>query len=186
MTKLSMNSLDSKNRTYLTQARVFKTTLALGLLFFLTGCLSNNVKSEKPSTPNQRVYYGEYNDVEMAIRASMKKYPVKEDNLDAGIFETDFIKGDRMYRAPGSHERIESGVRYRISIHTIRGKVEGKTATQLIIKKLIEKTRDFFAEAELLGSDGLEENIIFYRIQRELTIAKAIRRAAEAPATPGK
>ena len=85
------------------------------------------------------MYYGEYNDVEMAIRASMKKYPVKEDNLDAGIFETDFIKGDRMYRAPGSHERIESGVRYRISIHTIRGKVEGKTATQLIIKKLIEK-----------------------------------------------
>ncbi len=157
--------------------------LTIGTFVLFTGCFSQNLKPDgiTPGVPTQRVYFGDYTEVEMAIRASMKKYPVKEDNLDAGIFETDYIKGDRMYRAPGSHDRIESGVRYRIQIHTIKGKVDGKPATQLILKKVIDKTRDFFAEAEPLASDGLEENIIFYRVQRELSIAKAVKRAAEMP-----
>ena len=157
--------------------------LFLCSLFSLSGCNPEGLKPDgvTPGIPVERVYSGEYGDVEMAIRASMKKYPVKEDNLDSGIFETDYIRGDKMYRAPGSHDRLESGTRYRIQIHTIKGKVEGKPATQLIIKKIIEKTRDFFAESEPLPSDGLEENIIFYRVQRELAIAKAIKRSSETP-----
>ncbi len=165
------------------KAQLVSKILILSGIWFLTGCTSNELKVDgiTPGVPVERVYFGEYGEVEMAIRASMKKYPVKEDNLDAGIFETEYIRGDKMYRAPGSHDRSESGVRYRIQIHTIKGKVEGKAATQLIIKKVVEKTRDFFAETEPLASDGLEENIIFYRVQRELTIARAVKRASEAP-----
>ncbi len=162
----------------------FLKILFLQSLLVLPGCFKQDLKPDGMTAgiPIQRVYFGEYNDVEMAIRAAMKKYPVKEDNLDAGIFETDNIRGDKMYRAPGSHERIESGIRYHIQIHTIKGKVDGKSAIQLIVKKVVERTRDFFADTESLPSDGLEENIIFYRVQRELAIAKAVKRAAESPA----
>ena len=157
-------------------------------MFFLSGCATDELKPDGVTAdiPIQRVYNGEYNDVEMAIRAAMKKYPVKEDNLDAGIFDTDFIRGEKMFRPPASHEKLESGIRYHIQIHTIKGKVEGKPATRVIVKKVIEKNRDFFADTEPLPSDGMEENIIFYRIQRELTIAKAVKRAAELPQPPVK
>ncbi len=155
----------------------------LPVTMLFESCASGELKPDGVTAdiPIQRVYGGDYTEVEQAIRAAMKKYPVKEDNLDSGIFETDFIRGDKMFRPPASRERIESGVRYHMSIHTIKGKVEGKPATRVIVKKVIEKTPDFFADVESLPSDGLEENIIFYRIQRELTLAKAIKRAAEAP-----
>jgi hypothetical protein len=36
--------------------------------------------------------------------------------------------------------------------------------------------RDFFSEPETVDSDGLEEKIIFYRIERELVINDALKR----------
>lgn len=160
----------------------------LAICSLFSACSSEELKPDGVTADIaiQRVYNGDYNDVEMAIRAAMKKYPVKEDNLDAGIFDTDFIRGEKMFRPPASHDRSESGIRYHIQIHTIKGKIEGRPAIRVIVKKVIEKNRDFFADSEPLPSDGLEENIIFYRIQRELSIAKAIKRAAETPQTPAR
>ena len=161
----------------------FSTLILIISALAVCSCASNELKPDgiTPGIPLQRVFFGDYNDVNNAIRAAMKKYPVREDNLDLGIFETDYIKGDKMFRAPGSKDRVESGVRYRIQIHTIKGKVEGKPAIRMIIKKALEKNRDFFADSEPLPTDGMEENILFYRVTRELAIAKAVKKAAETP-----
>lgn len=131
-----------------------------------------------PGVAVQRIFYGDPNDINLAVRAAMKKYPVKEDNLDLGSFETENVRGDKMFKTPAEEPMpVSSGLRYHISIHTIKGKVDGRIATRIVLKKIVEKSRDFLSEAELLPSDGVEENVIYYRIQRELTIDRALKRA---------
>jgi hypothetical protein len=45
------------------------------------------------------------------------------------------------------------------------------------IAKLIERKRDFFSDPEILPSDGIEEKVIFYRMERELIIDEALKKA---------
>ncbi len=149
-------------------------------LIALSSCVGMELKPDgkTPGVAVQRIFYGDPNDINLAVRAAMKKYPVKEDNLDLGSFETENIRGDKMFKTPAEDPMpVSSGLRYHISIHTIKGKVDGRIATRIVLKKIVEKSRDFLSEAEPLPSDGVEENVIFYRIQRELTIDRALKRA---------
>jgi hypothetical protein len=157
--------------------------LSFSLIFF-SACVGMELKPDgkTPGIAIQRIFYGEPNDINLAIRAAMKKYPVKEDNLDLGNFETENIRGEKMFKSPSEEQLpMSSGLRYHISIHTIKGKVDNRIATRIVLKKIIEKSRDFLSEAEQLASDGIEENVIFYRIQRELTLDRAVKRAQEKP-----
>jgi hypothetical protein len=47
------------------------------------------------------------------------------------------------------------------------------------IRKEIVLNRDFFAQPESKPSDGMEEDIILYRVARELSIDKALKRFQE-------
>jgi hypothetical protein len=58
-----------------------------------------------------------------------------------------------------------------------KGKTEGRESTRVTIDKRMEILRDFFSEPETIESDGLEEKMIFYRIERELIIQDALKRA---------
>jgi hypothetical protein len=58
-----------------------------------------------------------------------------------------------------------------------KGKTEGRESTRVTVEKKIERLRDFFSEADPLPSDGLEEKVIFYRIEREIVIADALKKA---------
>ena len=148
-------------------------------LIILSSCVGADLKPDgkTPGVAVQRIFYGDPNDINLAVRAAMKKYAVKEDNLDLGSFETENIRGDKMFKTPTEEPTpVSSGLRYHILIHTIKGKVDGRIATRIVLKKIVEKSRDFLSEAEPLASDGVEENVIFYRIQRELTLDRALKR----------
>lgn len=133
----------------------------------------------KVGVPVVQVFFAKYEDVEAALKLAMLKYPQRVDNTEAGIFETDFVKADGRFKPP--HKQIEytSGYRYRILIRLVRGKTDAKPAVKVVVLKQIEQVHDFFAEAAQMPSDGLEESVILYRIGRELTINKALQRAAE-------
>jgi len=59
-----------------------------------------------------------------------------------------------------------------------KGKTDGRESTRITIEKKIEVFRDFISETQIIPSDGLEEMALFYRIERELVIAQALKRAA--------
>ena len=61
----------------------------------------------------------------------------------------------------------------------MRGKNEERSAVKVLVTKAPEIARDFFATPESLASDGLEENVVLYRIGREIALAKAMVRATE-------
>jgi hypothetical protein len=109
----------------------------------------------------------------------MIRYPQRVDNTEAGIFETDYVKGDARFRPPQQKEPFSPGYRYRILVRLVRGRTDDRPATKVQISKKSELVRDFFSDANSLKSDGLEEQVILYRISRELQLARAIAKANE-------
>ena len=155
--------------------------MGLGLSTSITGCVSATQKlaAREGDAPYSRVFYANYEDVEIALKQSMIRYPQKVDNTEAGIFETDYIKGEARFKAPHKTSTFSPGYRYRLLVRLVRGRTEDRPAIKVQITKKPEVVRDFFSDAESANSDGLEEQVILYRIGRELQLARAIARSNE-------
>jgi len=153
----------------------------------ISGCSTATSKLKarnKINNPNSRVFFAKYDEVEAALKLALIKYPQRVDNSDAGILETDFLRGDaRFVPAHAPETRYSNGYKYKILVRVIRGRAE-KPATKVLVTKQVELARDFFAPPEQATSDGLEESAILYRIGREITIARALAKAGETPAAP--
>lgn len=105
------------------------------------------------------------------------KYSMAQNNQDTGYIETEYIKGSDGWLPPEVERKPSSGIKYKLILTFTRGKIEGRESTRVSLQKKIEVQRDFFSEPESLNSDGLEEKILFYRIERELLISEALRKA---------
>lgn len=154
---------------------------SLILILMLAACVSSPPASKSKSLPRpiyQKVFYFPYDNVWRAAQLALK-YPISVNNMDHGVLETDSIKADDGFFAPGTERAPSSGIRYKISMILAKGKVEGREGIRVTINKNIEKKRDFFSEAEVLPTDGLEEKVIFYRMERELVIDEALKKAAK-------
>ncbi len=146
----------------------------------LTACSHSEKKVEAGGpAPVEDVFYADAEAVDRAISQVMVKYPQKIANLEAGVLETDYIKGDARFQPPHKAVTFGSGYRYRIFIRTVKGKTNGKSSIKVQVLKKVEQQRDFFADPEGLKSDLLEEKAILYRIAREIKIDKALNRYSE-------
>lgn len=161
--------------------RLLRKAMPLLLLGLLSACQTATDKLEKKLKLNEpvvEVYHAKYEEVETALKTAMVHYPTRVDNTEAGIFETDFVKGDGRFKPPHTpNVEYTSGYRYRIIVRLVRGNNNGRGAVKVVVLKQIELARDFFATSEQLLSDGLEERVILYRIGRELRIARALQKA---------
>lgn len=147
--------------------------LAVGLF---SGCVSSPSSSVvKSYSPKERVYFRPYDEVWRATQLAFSHYPIKMNNMDLGIIETDFVKGDQIWSPPHKREKNYTGLKYTITARIIAGKSKKRKGTKVSIFKKVEKQRDFFAKVEKLPSDGLEEMSLLYRIGRELKIERALQ-----------
>lgn len=148
----------------------------------IAGCAGQPVPSRKDRAirklVNQKIFYFPYDSVWRAAQLALK-YPIAINNMDNGVLETDLIKADDGFLAPGEAKTPSSGVRYKITLVLAKGKVDGRESVRVTVSKSIEKKRDFFSDPETLNTDGLEEMTIFYRIERELLIDEALKKAAK-------
>lgn len=158
--------------------------LCIGGLFVLSGCSTATNQLEKRLKINEPVvatFYGKYSEVESALKQAMLKYPQRVDNTEAGIFETDYVKGEARFRAAHAEGGLPNGFRYRILLRLVKGTKDARQAVKVVVVKQGEIVKDFFAEASSYPSDGLEEKVILYRIERELKITRAIMKANQSP-----
>lgn len=156
--------------------------LTTALLLALVGCATASdqlSKKLKVGEPVSRVYFAKYEDVEAAIKQAMIRYPQRVDNTEAGIFETDYLKGEARFKSPVSDEQFSPGYRYRLLLRLVRGKNDDKPAVKVLVTKQIELANDFFSEPAAKMSDGQEENVILYRISREILLARAMTKATD-------
>lgn len=158
---------------------MLRAVLLISSLSF-TGCA---LLSPTASTPQevikkqsrQKIFLAQYDDVWRAAHTALK-YPISNENQDTGLIETDFIRAQDGFIAP-EQPTPSSGLRYKIVMYFAKGKTQGRESVRVTIDKKMEKLRDFFADSETLNSDGLEERLLFYRIERELLITKGLRKA---------
>lgn len=160
---------------------LIKATLTAVLLAggTLVGCSLFDKKpsahSLMPKINKQKVFFASYDSVWRAAHSTLK-YPIAVDNQDTGVIETEFIKGVDGWLPPNEARPPSSGIRYKLFMTFARGKTDGKESVRVTIDKKMEILRDFFSEPEPLESDGLEEKVIFYRIERELIINEALKK----------
>ena len=158
--------------------RVVPIISNLILLILLSACASQEHRYDGFS-PISKVYNEEFEIVWRASQLALQKYPMRINNIDKGVLETDWIKGYEIWKPPFPPKVKASGTRYKISVRTIKGKTNGESAVKVSLQKTIEKKRDFFAEIETPPSDGLEEAAILYRIGREIQIDLALQEEKE-------
>ncbi len=127
----------------------------------------------------QKIFFAPYDLVWKAAHLSIK-YTIASENQDFGMIETDYVKAVDGWLPPDRTKPDYKSARYKLVLTFARGKIDGKVSTRVTIDKKIEVFKDFISEKQIVSSDGLEELSIFYRIEREIIIDQALKKATEA------
>jgi len=149
---------------------------------FISGCALFRENSGPPPSfaPRDQFFFSSFDNVWRCAQIAMQAYPMRINNMDSGIIETESIRGYKVWTPPFSPEATSGGLGYYINIHIVKGVIDGRDTIKVSVSKNIEITPDFFSEPKKLPSDGLEEKAILYRIGRELQIEKALEKALRA------
>lgn len=153
----------------------------LGLSAVFTGCGLVTPRSETPEellnrVSQQRIFLAPYDKVWRAAHTALK-YTIASENQDFGTIETDFVKGVDGWLPPYKERPDYPGARYKLTFSFAKGETKGRESTRVTIEKRIEAFKNIISDSQQIESDGSEEKAIFYRIERELIIARAIERA---------
>ena len=154
--------------------------LSLFLFIFIGGCGLLQHKENQQQMTGGRTFYADVESVWRAAQLTLKHYPLNISDLDSGILETDFIKGAKVWVAPHKGAVTPpNGLRYKLRIIFSQVDVGGRVGTKVHIEKKVTLQRDFFSPLEPVASDGLEEEVILYRMGRELQIDKILEELPE-------
>lgn len=157
-------------------------TFSFIILLSLSGCGLFNSRPESAEklierVSRQKIFFAPYDVVWKAAHAAIR-YTIANENQDFGVIETDYIKGVDGWLSPDQNRPQYKSSRYKITINFAKGTTSGRESTRVTIEKKIEVFKDFISETQVVPSDGLEEQSIFYRIEREIVIARALKKAA--------
>ncbi len=148
---------------------------ALLVAILCSGCSS---MPEKKPLSYSKVYKAKFEEVWRACQQALIKYPMRINNMDTGILQTEFIKGNRAFKPPTMKEDYSSGYRYRLKLRLVKGNLsKSREAVKVTVAKDTEIKTDFFSDPKRLESDGLEEKVILYRIEKEISVERALQRA---------
>ncbi|MCS6838397.1 MAG: hypothetical protein NZ480_06075 [Bdellovibrionaceae bacterium] len=124
----------------------------------------------------QRIFFQSFDHVWQAIQLSIP-YPLAVSDVNQGIIETDWIDISDGFQP--FHGRLDRRpIQYKLRVLVVRGQYEGESAVRVTIVKPMRIKPNFLGETRSVESDGVEEMLIFYRIERELSIAETIRQEA--------
>jgi hypothetical protein len=128
---------------------------------------------------NQKVFFAPHDQVWKAAHTTLK-YTIASENQDYGVIETDFVKSVDGWLPPHKNKPDLPGSRYKLIFTFAKGKTNGRESTRVTLEKKIEVFKNIISDTQTVSSDGQEEKIIFYRMEREIIIAQALKKAAEA------
>jgi len=118
-----------------------------------------------------------YDVVWRALQKSMSNYPLVTNNIEIGEIESEPIRGKDRFFPPHKMNQPHSNFVYQLRVKVQRGKIRGAESARVSIEKNITFEKDFFSGEKKLLSDGFEEKMLFYRIDRELLIDNSLQKA---------
>ncbi len=148
------------------------------LLFALFVCnLMSCVSAPIPVEKNyERKFRASFDEVWRACQQAILSYPLKVNNMEQGVIQTTMLRSHTYFRPPHISKKHASGYRYSLSFNLLK---DSEKETTISIHKNLLVYRDFISKPEDLTSDGLEEAILLYRIQREIEIDRSIVKASK-------
>ncbi len=146
------------------------------LLFIMltAACVSSPLPEENRAY--ERTFRADFDQTWRACQQAVISYPLKINNMEQGTIQSTILRSHVYFKPPHLGKKHAGGYRYDISINLIK---EADQLTKVSIEKNLQVYRDFVSKPENLISDGLEENALLYRIQREIEIDKEISKAAK-------
>ncbi len=154
-----------------------KSTLNKLLFFILCFSLAHPLKAQ--SIERVQILPFKYDDVWRGLLIALSKYPLKKNNQEIGLIETDIIKGDSVWSPP--HKKIDSNLRYKLIFRVYDGKAKKRHATKVTVSKTAYLKNDFVGDKKEIESDGFEEIALIYRAKREVIVNKYADRKFNAP-----
>ncbi|MCX7675703.1 MAG: hypothetical protein N2Z70_07735 [Bdellovibrionaceae bacterium] len=139
--------------------------------------LSRAEKSLKQNT-YQRIFVAPYDKVWRACTLSLP-YPLAMSNSEEGLLETEWMDSVDGFQ-PFHRKDKDLETQFRIRVLMAQGKSQGKPSVRVTIVKEVRYRPNFFNSSRPAVSDGIEEEVIFYRMARELAIEKAIQKMSKA------
>ncbi|MBY0314470.1 MAG: hypothetical protein K2Q26_03055 [Bdellovibrionales bacterium] len=143
------------------------------LILALTACSSAPDHDENVDKIPEREYKASFEETWRAVQQAIISYPLRINNMDLGQIQTTPIRGSAAFKPPHETKTMTGGNRYVLNINVIK---VGPGRTKVSIAKDKEVVRDFISSPEKKASDGLEEQVIFYRITREISIERTLLR----------
>ena len=159
--------------------------LKIILLFAVSVCISScGIFDPRPESPDQiierashqKIFLAPYDQVWKVAHTTLK-YTIASENQDFGTIETDFVKAVDGWVPPYKKRPDYPGARYKLLFTFAKGESKNRESTRVTIEKKIEIFKNIIADTKSVASDGSEERALFYRMERELIIARAIEKA---------
>lgn len=147
------------------------------LLILFSSCTSTpdpETFKRTVSGPQYAEFSSSYDAVWKASVTVMGKYSLRTYDQDAGIIETEYIRGENVWIPPYKKKYIPGGYRYKLNLKLIRIKSKFGNYVRAILLKSPEIQKDFFSNPEKTPTDGLEELSLLYRIEREIEIQEFV------------
>lgn len=163
-------------------------SLKLAFLFLSLMVFSScGIFDPRPESPDQiiekashqKIFLAPYDQVWKVAHTALK-YTIASENQDFGTIETDFVKSVDGWVPPYKKKPDYPGARYKLLFTFAKGETKNRESTRVTIEKKIEVFKNIISDTQAVASDGSEEKAIFYRMERELIIARAIEKANQA------
>lgn len=130
-----------------------------------------------------RLYKGQYDDVWRATLKALNDYPLKITNKDTGRIQSEIVNGPYNELLFNHPDNIQLPERFRYSVDFNFAKLvsdDEKPVTRVRVIKNLERFEDFYRGWREYSSDGLEEQVLLYRIEHILGMDTQIEKQAGA------
>ena len=99
-------------------------------------------------------------------------YKLQTSNEETGLIKTELIVGPTVWTPAHDKNKDTSGISYYITAQL----TYERPHSTVTIKKDIQQKKGFLSSSQTILSDFLEEQILFYRLERELRIKQLIKK----------
>ena len=136
------------------------------LSVFLVSCAHTDEEANSQffNAPREKVWE--------VLVAVFKDYPLKTIDEQRGYIETEVLKADRFWKAP-HHKNLDFSGYSSVILISLEYK---KPMARVFIDKKIYKQKGFISSKKEVPSDLLEENLLLYRVARELTVRSQLKK----------
>ena len=149
------------------------------LLSFFTSCSSyENFKAitQDLEIPSQN-FQSDYNQTWQAILQVMRKYDIEKQNQESGMIKTRWIDNTRELNFAdsfGADDSVKSA-KFRVTINLVKSSSYGREITKVSVYKRQLVEQDFLQGWKETRTDGIQEKILLYRIERSIALDNAVK-----------